>query len=1207
MNAFPQINLLVDAPPRPLPNAVGTQAPVTYGLQSATVTYSWGSAPGTATLVYVGEQPVAVGASVSFQLGINWFVGVCRSCVENRSAEGGNTFTLEFQDARLYLAYDIVYGAFNKPDVRLAGGVRLKRYKHLLPANHGNWFWTYTDTPLTGTQILAYLLGAPTVGTPWTYDTSGRGLFPAGVLNGYVMDLDFTGGTRLDAALNALCEKAGGVVYTLNPVRQAGQPYRLEFTRKGFDTITGLPDWLRDSQKDGQALTGNPTNVRVLGDRNKYQLMNVPCEPDWTPAWQAFLVFETFADYIFKNATDLNPNSPYHGTRFNAYPNDPEQYTGRLYATAYAYQITLADFVALMNTLDTSGVTGASYVDNRKFAGRSRMLMPCALYLEKLVFRAFKPNLTAFVNADGKSVPLDSLNLADQLLCRVTHDPGTGVMSYDVTQPVDSNGYAVIQGYNLVPDLLRMVKSDQFDLKWFQNTYGGWGQQTFQIDDSGEGNRFLIFDEPIVVGNSSNPLVLQQGNHVVINAAATLVVPAVAASLVFEGELFSYWQGTYPQLSLDVVENVPGLCAELVGPVGGPYTEIPYNNGQRARQEAAVIATSLLTCQWWYYEGGQRHIWDGVTPLNQWGTQISSLIDRVTYRLHPSEGLVEEIDLTRERRTNRFEPERELDRRTLQNSLFPGQFELRQKSEQYRTAGAVWRSTPEAVKGLFAKFLRGELPVQGPVTITNYKPNSNTGGSAPAGYVPVGSIIRKQPLTTSSSVRVNTVPDFTAVLDSNSLEKRTEFVGVTVAHNTDASKPFAVQTSGIALARVQGPVAMNQLVGLVDPVGSAPTGNYLGAATRFPVAQALEPITSGSTVLIKVKLGLGQVVPKEYHPFKIYQPDPATLASTGWIFDATTGAPTSIAIDATQATSLPTRVNPLTDGWRIWAVRTGMVAVRTPDTLAFQDNASFAPLSNPGLPGADFAFIFETTDGTDGVGAQSAYAAETDLVAAGGAAVKPFVLTNSEAVAIWALWLKVTPVFDASGALPKAILYGKDVTGLGSGVSGIATGAPFPSAKDSSIVPVGILTVSKYNSTLIWSEANQIQYGSIINRFGVTYNFQATDWITGDNALFLQWPMNYRGNWLTDSIQGNAFYPGDVVKVQTQFILGLDGTNATGTNVTLTDFYGYVFENPTLYFQNFYLNTGFGFTSDPTTDPNWVLISGTVLHDQDTPGTTPNT
>ena len=153
------------------------------------------------------------------------------------------------------------------------------------------------------------------MGSPWSYDLTDRGLFAPGALMGYpVYDLDALQGKRLDAILNEICEKMGCVFTLISTPRQH---YHLVFTRKGYGPLPTIWD-NTDNRKIGVSLSGHPTNVRVLGDRNLYQVMDVPLEPDWSSAWEGFVVFEDFADDIYQ--------------RFYAStPDDPEGCIGRLW------------------------------------------------------------------------------------------------------------------------------------------------------------------------------------------------------------------------------------------------------------------------------------------------------------------------------------------------------------------------------------------------------------------------------------------------------------------------------------------------------------------------------------------------------------------------------------------------------------------------------------------------------------------------------------------------------------------------------------------------------------------------------------------------------------------------------------------------------------------------------------------------------------
>ena len=74
------------------------------------------------------------------------------------------------------------------------------------------------------------------------------------------------------------------------------------------------------------------------------------------------------------------------------------------------------------------------------------------------------------------------------------------------------------------------------------------------------------------------------------------------------------------------------------------------------------------------------------------------------------------------------------------------------------------------------------------------------------------------------------------------------------------------------------------------------------------------------------------------HPFKVYQPTNFASFTTGFVFrDPTSGVATVCNIDATKPTNLdatPPTVNPGTDAWRFWAVRSGYCEYRPVYSLA---------------------------------------------------------------------------------------------------------------------------------------------------------------------------------------------------------------------------------------------------------------------------------
>ena len=640
----------------PPARGAGSQAPTRLNCQSMKGSFSWGSSPATATLTYVGGAvPVTAGARMDFKIGAHYFAGVCVSDTLV-SSSGGMLRTLEFKDLRYYLTWDWVFGAFNMPDVRLIGGVRIKRYWHIYPADWLNQNKTYTTSPLPAWRIVQLAFQAPTVFTSWEWDLTGNGLFSDGLLNGPIFEIDANGGMRLDAFLNLVCEKTG-LVFTHDP-RPAGGTVigdnRLVFTRKGYGLLPLPFPTNSDDKRSGLTLTENPTNICVLGERNRYQLLNLPMVKDWSAAWEQFLDVELCVQDIYEYETD-----PVSGHPYNAFPGDTDGWFGYGAAKVRALEITVSDYVTLRGGREGFS-DAADFLDNRKFSGRWRNDMPAALYIQNVVFRAFKPDLTYFYNQNGGVMNLDAAPIADQLLCRVYLDYATGNMTADPTQPVDGNGVLAVQGYQISEDLFRLANPDRVNANFFSAGTRGWGAVNFQIDDSGEGIRFVIADAPVFT--SDNLLVTVDGYNV-LNAAATLQTPTATACLVFEAERYTWWQGEtgwfvngrpvytpdQPTPGRNRVEPVNGLATELVADWNNPdlMVQIPYADGQTADQKAASVAAALLLMQTFYLGGGYNLKWNPSLNLGEFGTPIapgtSSCIDRVEIEAGPG-GVLEVVD-----------------------------------------------------------------------------------------------------------------------------------------------------------------------------------------------------------------------------------------------------------------------------------------------------------------------------------------------------------------------------------------------------------------------------------------------------------------------------------------------------------------------------------------------------------------------------------
>ena len=831
------------------------QAALKLSGQSMRGSFAWGSAPGSATLVYAGASAaVSVGARLDFTIGGHYFAGLCKSDTVAESTSG-TLRTLEFVDMRYYLTWDWVFGSWNLPDVRLVNGRRVKRYAHVHPADWPTQLRTFTDQPLPAWQILQEAFQAPTVFTPWLWDLTSNGLFPDGLLNAPIYDIDAGSGMRLDALLNLICEKTG-LVFTLDPrPALANGDTRLVFTRKGCGVLPLPFPANSDNRSVGLTLTDNPMNICVVGERNKYQLLNVPMVKDWAPGWELYFETELFVKDIYEHEVD-----PASGQHYNAFTDDPDHWHGYGQAKVRAMEITVAEYIALRTARGGSwAATAPTFMDARKYAGRWRMDLPAMLYITSIVFRAFRPDITGFTNINGDTISLASSPIADQLLCRVLLDPATGVMTANPTEPVEGNGVLAVKGYQFGEELFRLASPDRAHPDLFRAGLRSWSSVNFQIDDSGEGTRFVLAEHPVFVASEANPLIVDVNGYNVLNADFDLETPQVKATLVFEAERYTYWLGTgwsgkrtpSPDTALpgrNRVEAVNGLQMEFVADYAAPtLVEITYADDRTADAKANWIAETLLLTQRSYLVGGYNLVWRPSNPLGGFGVPLapsdSSCIDRINITHGPS-GITEVVDFTCERARDYFEPERELDRRSIQNSLFPGQQELRHAANDQRRFNSALRGLGNLM-GLFQKVLSGE--VDSNLHLIRFV----SGGSLPTS-LPVGTPLVIAPASAGASGNAAAVAPAAVTSAATNV-----FAGLTVRHDEPTAGTLRVQRVGDGYARVKGPVAANDSLGLSGAGGTdfGTNGAYLTKGNG--VGRALEPITGTGIQLIKVRLSVG--------------------------------------------------------------------------------------------------------------------------------------------------------------------------------------------------------------------------------------------------------------------------------------------------------------------------------------------------------------
>jgi hypothetical protein len=825
-----------------------------YPVQSVSYSQSWGTEPAQCNLVYVSESAVPLGAAARCSVGPYYFAGVCESDLPLTSSRG-NKRELVLRDYRKYLTWDQVYGSWNNIDDKIiddgggSGYSRLRRYWHYLPwdfpvmrkswslDNYSPLNSTWRPAvmpfgrPYSAAELIYFVLTAPGVETPWTVaylDADGNlhdGYHP-NMLAGTVYNLDAMRGKDIGTLLSEICGELG-LLFTIRSTDAT--PFRLVFAQKGVDGPTIDPTtvpYANDIQ-NGTELSGNPTRIRVLGDRNLYQVHDISLQPDWNQNWNQFSDFNLFTRYVYENFITWDESS------------DPEHIIAQQNALSLAWEMTLAEF-------DTRMGGHGTYLDPRKYAGKARNNMPCALYINNILFRCFRlPSDFWFRNTYGSAINQYCVELQDKLLTKVTHDPITGLTQWDATKCVDGNAYVIVQGYQIGKDLFETIRPERFNLAEWTSKQDIWQKIECRLEDGGDvASTMIVFDEPVIM---SDDLVQMIGGYAVFRAKPTITVPKVRATLTFAAETFSWFQtdimdalepGNDPVMGTqvcDAVLNIPGLNGEFVLPSGHSLIEIPYADNKTCRIKAIENGNNHLKFQWINTRGRFTVPFDDTDTA--WN--IHGKCDRVSLS-HGPQGSTVTVSLANERQRVNFVPERSLDRMRQLNTLFPGQQESVKMANAAKKISAAVKTNKDAYKLLSDAFhgIFGEVEKAKPVFCTT------------AGTYAAGSAFVKEPNVVSGGTMTKTL----ARPQQGATATHKEFAGVTVRDGETIGAQGSVlrlQREGRALSLVAGPVDPGDSVG-IDPARGD------NALTKSPVTAAgvaRDSIATATTALIMVDLG----------------------------------------------------------------------------------------------------------------------------------------------------------------------------------------------------------------------------------------------------------------------------------------------------------------------------------------------------------------
>lgn len=846
-------------------------------------TRAWGvnpsAASGTALLDFVGASSsqfnLEPGDYVAYTFGsVATFYGIVTEITEPQDFGRGREVSFTVVDNRIRLAHQWVFGAFNIEDdtlhntearpfapaddgaasasgndsasfldleespvspgvgslsVPVSSWSARRRYRHLLPQHWQSGLWTYTDAPLTTTQILNHAFN-----NAWGDFRFSRNYHPA--LNSVVLTgLDYTTGIRLSNLVSEINSKCGLDI-------RIDQSRSLVWGRKG-EGIPPLPDEKSTPYSSGLSLTANDTGVRVIGERTRIQVLNVALEPDWQQAWNQFIDEAAWRREV--------------ATTF-ALPTDTK--ADQLALSAYARQVTVYQYAKAKNN--------PAFLDPRPFGKISRNHLPAWVYLRELVYRSYRIPL----NYTLHGVPLSSLDLADSLLVATdVEGEGTAAKQRYANSPVQfypaAQASAIVRGQPLdlinARDIRLFYRNSTGDLRneWttapdFEVDAIGksirFGVPTFIDGDPAEGKSiYLKINKGEGGGQDITSLVGEGSDYldiVVPNPDFQITPAEVKASFCFMiGRFFKDYgrgprRGAVSSSGLDLhlldtggtsASGGSGLrafssSALRLPDVSSSFLEVLYQDGKGAIEKADALAESAILRQSVQASGG-------FTRNGLVGTQLTPVVDRITVNVNSSTGITEQVEYTKARSSPAAFAESTLQRIQRTEELFSGQEALKREIREYRLMAALERrpatSRDESRKSMadvFEKPVGGENP-----QVQRVK---NNAAAAPAGGWKAGHLVW---------------------LDSGGVPTQTEgvFGGVLVAKPGESSSELTIAYAGRVPVLVSSGLPVNSVI-LAAP-GEA-KGSAQGSVTIGRLAHGeATPTTNSGEVLAMVDLGGG--------------------------------------------------------------------------------------------------------------------------------------------------------------------------------------------------------------------------------------------------------------------------------------------------------------------------------------------------------------
>jgi hypothetical protein len=485
--------------------------------------------------------------------------------------------------------------------------------------------------------------------------------------------------------------------------------HTIRFARRGEGALV-LPSNAH-LRRDGNAMSAEPTKVRVVGGRRLVQVNEVPLVADWNRKWEKFMAEPAWLAEVKLLMSSAGPLS--------------EDAAMRAEVAARAREITLAHYIALKGlTVSNPADLESEYADNGRWGQVSRMDMPVWQYLNSIVFRSYR----IAADAELYGLPMRSLEIYDRLLCAVTTtENGDNTRIVYREDPLEfypqSSAFVIAKGQPL--DLACAEQTDGLIRQRNKNLRDVWSEiPEFTVDADNHAIRFATpvfldgdpnLDESILLypnrgqgggvdlreslGSDSESTYL---DVVVPNPGFKIEPAEVRVALVFVLGLFYKDFGAGARWTCHHASSIaehllhgaegfnPAGVSDYEGDAGVPdpppegFLEILMEDGKSAVEAAAEQSEGLIVRSG--IEASGEYVRHGIA-----GTNLTGSIDRVTTRLTTA-GLEETVEFAKPRPSRGFVSSREAAERVKNEELYDGQKELQREVRDLRAIARSYRA-----------------------------------------------------------------------------------------------------------------------------------------------------------------------------------------------------------------------------------------------------------------------------------------------------------------------------------------------------------------------------------------------------------------------------------------------------------------------------------------------------------------------------------